>query len=142
MYKGELKINRIKSANKEYFKILSEVVEPNRLHDRVPRLGEVAEARRLHKSRIDQIRELSKHQGSRMDYVAQIDQSIWSAILSVFARYDPETNEFIDDGLLYKYNPERGCVVLNKDFFFALVEILESAGYNCDMRGKVQKIIV
>lgn len=142
MNAGELKINRIKSKNKEHFKILSEVMEPERLHARVPRLGEVAEARRLHKQRLDEIRELAKHQNKHMDYVAQMDQSVWSAILSIFARTDPETGELIDDGLLYKFSPERGTVLLNRDFFYALVEMLEASGYNCDMRGRIKKIVV
>lgn len=142
MNPGELKINRIKAKNKEYFKVLSEVVEPNRLHSRVPRLGEVEEARRKHKQRIDEIRQLAAHQNSNMDYVAQMDQSVWSAILSIFARYDPETGELMDDGLLYKYNPDRGTVLLNKDFFFALIDMLEASGYTCDMRGRIKKLVV
>lgn len=142
MNAGELKINRIKSKNKEYFKVLADVVEPERLHIRVPRLGEVAEARRLHKQRIDEIRELAKHQNSHMDYVAQVDQSVWSAILSVFARTDPDTGELIDDGLLYKFDPNRQAVLLNRDFFYALIEMLEASGYQCDMRGRIKKIVV
>jgi hypothetical protein len=98
-------------------------------------LGEVAEARQDHKNRMATIRELGKLKDANMHYVAQIDVAIWGAILDIFARHDPETNELIDDGLLYKYDPDRGCLVMNKPFFYALIDVLEAAGYPCDMRG-------
>jgi len=136
MTRGDVKVNVIKSRNKAHFDLLKEVVTPDTLHSRVPRLAEVQEARAMHKARLDTIRELGKIDAKYMHYVAQIDQSIWSAILQIFAKTDPDTGELMDDGLLYKYDPDKECVVLNRDFFYALIGILEDAGYTCDMRGK------
>ena len=95
-------------------------------------MGEVAEARAQHKARMDTIRELGQWKAKNLNYVAQIDQSVWSAVLSVFARHDPESGELIDDGLLYKTD-ENGTLKLNKDFFFAL---LDGPLKDCDFRFK------
>jgi ABC-type antimicrobial peptide transport system permease subunit len=51
---------------------------------------------------------------------------LWALILDMFAKYDMETHELMDDGLLYKYDPDYGCVRLNKPFFFAIVSYFES----------------
>lgn len=67
-------------------------------------------------------------------HVANIDTEMWSVILGMFARYDEESMEFMDDGLLYKYDETAGCVKLNKDFFYAIVQYLEASGYPCDPR--------
>lgn len=138
MKKSQIKINTILSKEKTQMNLLESVVDPDTLHSRVPRLEEVARARVEHKNRMDTVRELGKFNGKYMHYVAQIDQSVWSAILEVFARYDPITGELMDDGLLYKFNEEKGCLVLNKDFFFAL---LSGPLKQYDMRGK-NKIMV
>src|SRR5687767_2134922 len=114
---ADIKINRIKSQNKVYMDILDDVIHSEELKARVPRLGEVAEARQAHKNRVDTIRELNKYKGSNLHYVANVDVSIWAAVLEVFARHDPETNELMDDGLLYKWDVDKGCLVLNRDFF-------------------------
>src|SRR5258705_12505252 len=141
MSAGDVKIAKIKRENKVYFDLLGEVVEPETLHSRVPRLGEVQEARLEHQNRVKTIRELGKLANEHMSYVAQIDISIWSIILAIFAKTDPETGELMDDGLLYKWNPDKGCVELNRTFFYALIDMLEQSGYICDMRGK-SKIMV
>ncbi len=136
MPSGEVKINLIKSRNKAYFDVLKSVVEPESLHTAAPRLQAVQEARQEHKNIMDTMRELGKVDAENMHYVANIDTSVWGAILDIFARHDPETGELMDDGLLYKMDPDKGCLVLNRDFFYALIGILEEAGYTCDMRGK------
>jgi hypothetical protein len=56
----------------------------------------------------------------------------------MFAKYDEKTGEQMDDGLLYKYDEEAGCLKLNKDFFYALVSYFEAQGIPCDMRGKIK----
>ena len=141
MKKTRIKINTIKSQNKAHLNLLSEVVAPDTLFSRVPRLEEVAKARVEHKNKFNTIRELGQVTTERMHYVAQIDQSVWSAILEVFAKYHPVSGELMDDGLLYKFDQEKGCLVLNKDFFYTILEVLEQAGDQCDMRGK-NKIMV
>jgi hypothetical protein len=71
-------------------------------------------------------------------HVANVDNEIWQVILGMFARYDEETGEFMDDGLLYKYDTTVGCVKLYKPFFYAIIDFLEASGYACDMRGKIK----
>ena len=119
--KSELKTKVILATNKTHMKVLEDITDPTVLHARVPRLGEVAEARAQHKARMDTIRELGQYKNANLAFVAQIDQSIWSVVLSIFARHDPDTGQPLDDGLLYKYDPRSGTDVLNKDFFFALL---------------------
>ena len=135
---SDIKINRIKTQNKVAMDILDDVIHSEELASRVPRLGEVAEARQDHKNRVDTIRELGKVKDSNIHYVANIDVSIWSAVLEVFARHDPESGELMDDGLLYKWDVDKGCLVLNRDFFYAL---LSGPLRDHDMRGK-NKIMV
>jgi len=139
-----IKINRIKAKNKHHMQVLGDVVNPQVLHERVPRLAEVAEARVQHRNLRNEIQQWGKFTRSSgftpdrsLQYVAQIDQSIWSAILEVFARYHPETGELMDDGLLYTADT-RGNIVINRDFFYALIDHLEKSGYPCDMRGKTK----
>lgn len=141
MSNGDIKINMIKSQNKTYFDVLKSVVEPKSLYGAAPRLQGVAEARQEHKNIMETMRQLGQVDTDFMHYVAQIDVSVWSIILEIFARQDPKTKEFMDDGLLYVTDPDKGCVVLNKVFFYALISILEDANYVCDMRGKAKVTI-
>lgn len=144
MASGEIKVNRIKRAEKVQMGLLSSALAPEILASRVPRLGEVQEARREYRNKMNEIQQWAHHtrttgwvpDGS-MQYVAQIDQAVWSVILDLFARYDETTGELMDDGLLYVKN-HRGDIVLNKPFFYALLEYLQSNGYECDMRGKIK----
>ena len=136
--KSEIKINRIKAKNKANMALLSDILSPEVLHKRVPRLAEVAEARVEYRNMVNEIRQwgtISEKFGmlsnKNLNYVAQIDQSVWSAVLEVFAKHDEETGELIADGLLYKMD-DRGQLVLNRDFFFAL---LEGPLKKYDMRG-------
>jgi len=119
--------------------LLGEVLSPEVLHARVPRLGEVAEARAAHRARVETISKLGGlgntgfNKSRTMQYVANIDQSVWSAVLDVFARIDPISGEPMDDGLLYKTD-DRGNIVINRDFFYAL---LAGPLKDHDMRGKI-----
>lgn len=119
--------------------LLTDVLTSEELKVKTPRLESVQEARVAHKNKMNTIQKLSSSgatgftEDKSMQYVAQIDQSIWAAVLAVFARHDPETGNFVDDGLLY-ITDETGRVKLNKDFFFAL---LSGPLKDHDMRGKV-----
>jgi len=140
MSNGGLKITRIKAQNKEYMRILDETLHDPRLTARTPRIASVAEARSQYKNYMNTIQKLGAHTDATgfdpkrsFQYVANIDSSIWSAVLSVFARYD-EAGNLIDEGLLYKTDPNDGQVKLNRDFFYAL---LSGPLKDFDMRGKV-----
>jgi hypothetical protein len=133
-----IKINRIKAQNKQQMDLLEDVLAPGSdLYKRVPRLEEIAEARVAHKNKFNTIQKLSQfgatgfNEERSLQYVAQIDQAIWSAVLAVFAQYDEQGN-LVDDGLLYKKD-HRGNIIINRDFFYAL---LEGPLKNYDMRGK------
>lgn len=141
-----IKVNRIKAANRAHMNLLKEIVAPDVLHERVPRLASVMEARVEHRNKMNEIQQwgqLSRATGftpdKSMQYVAQIDASVWSVIVETFGKTDPETGELMEDGLLYKMD-ERGNLVLNRDFFYALVAELQGAGYECDMRGQVKLV--
>jgi len=144
MSRAEIKINKIKAKNKVALEVLKDVVKPEVLHAAVPRLAEVQEARVEHRNKMNEIQQWGKYHNTPgfdphgvMQYVAQIDQAVWAGILDTFARHDPETGELMDDGLLY-ITDQRGNLILNRDFFYTIIQELQSAGYECDMRGKVK----
>lgn len=140
---GELKVQRIQAENAATLGLLGGVMP-----DVLGRVAKIAETRRNVVERRNMEQALSTFgKYVRADgfdptrsfqHVANLDNEIWLVILGMFAKYDEETGEFEDDGLLYKYDPRAGCVKLNKDFFFALIDYLEASGYPCDMRGKVK----
>lgn len=141
MNSGELRVNRIKSRNRAGMTMLDDILSPEVLHARVPRLASVAEARQEFKNRQQEITTLGKFVRAdgfdptrSFQHVMQIDQAVWSAILEVFARYDADSGELMDDGLLYVTN-ERGQIGLNKPFFYALLSGPLSV---YDMRGKIK----
>ena len=143
---GHIKMQRIKSKNKVRLQMFADILNPEVLHNAVPRLSTVAEGRQEYKELLDQMTVFGKYCRANgfdptrtFQHVAQIDSSVWSAILEAFAKYDETTGELMDDGLLYKTDLD-GRVKLNKEFFFALIGYLESAGYPCDMRGKVKLV--
>ncbi len=120
--------------------LLSDILAPEVLHRRVPRLAEVAEASQEYRNLRETVDTLGKYTkvggfdpSRRFQYVAQIPSSVWSAVVEVFGKTDPETGELMDDGLLYITN-ERGQIVLNKDFFMAL---LSGPLAQFDMRTKI-----
>jgi hypothetical protein len=129
-------MQRIRRDNTAELKVLASILQPEVLAERVPRLMDVQEARvqqRNIERQMAAFRDFEK--GAKFQHVAQIDQSVWGAILEVFARINPETGEPECDGLLY-HEDARGNVVVNKAFFITLVEYLQAHGYQCDMRTK------
>lgn len=139
---GDLKINRIKSANRGQLGLLGEVTRQAILVD--PILKRSAANRDEFRRMEDSMSALGAYVRKNgfdptrtFQHVANIDNAIWVLILDMFARYDPETGELMDDGLLYKTDPVTNTIKLNKDFFYALLSFLESCGIPCDMRGKI-----
>jgi hypothetical protein len=144
--KAELKVNRIKAQNAGALGLLGAAVAPESL-------GRVIGGKlRTTRTNVVELRAMKQTLSTmglycRADgfdptrsfqHVANIDNEIWQVILGMFAKYNEETGEFEDDGLLYKYDTHSGCVKLHKDFFFALIDFLEASGYPCDMRGKIK----
>jgi hypothetical protein len=138
---GELKINRIKSANRGQLGLLGEVVKQAQEAD--PILRRSAYNRDEFRRMEDSMSALGAHCRKNgfdptrtFQHVANFDNAVWLLILDMFARYDADTGELMDDGLLYK--TIEGRVQLNKDFFYALVSYFEALGIPCDMRGKIK----
>lgn len=144
---GDITINRIKRENAVLMSTLGEVLKPEVLHAHVPRLATVAEARVEYRNKMNTLQALGAHsRGTGFDptrqfqYVAQIDQAVWSVILDTFARYAHPNGDttkqavLVDDGLLY-VTDRRGNVILNRPFFYALLAG-PLKGY--DMRGKIK----
>jgi hypothetical protein len=141
---GDLKVNRILSANRGTLGLLGAAVAPGSL-------GRIAKLRHTRENVVElrAMRQTLTTMGlyCRADgfdptrtfqHVANLDNEIWLVILGMFARVDMETGEQMDDGLLYKWDPETQNIRLNRDFFFAIIGFLEASGYPCDMRGKVK----
>jgi ABC-type transport system substrate-binding protein len=138
---GDLKITRIKARHKAELSLLGDAV--SMAQERVPLLKATAETRRETRSMTDQLSSLAKYTKANgfdptrtFQHVANFDTAIWTLILDMFARYDADGNQ-IDDGLLYKWNQERGNLELNRDFFYALLSYFEAQGISCDLRGKI-----
>ena len=139
---GDIRINRIKSANRGKLGLLGDVTklaieadpilkntaanrdEFRRMEDSMSALGAYCRKNGFDPTRTFQ-------------HVANFDNAIWTLILDMFARTDAETGEMMDDGLLYKTDPVDGVIKLNKAFFYALVSYFEALGIPCDMRGKI-----
>jgi hypothetical protein len=144
MANGDVKVQRIQRKNQVLMGMFRDILRPEVLHTAVPRLGEAAEERRIHRSIMDEATALGKYcringfdPTRTFQHVAQIDVSVWSAILEVFGKFDYESGELRDDGLLY-VKDANGTIKLNKDFFYSLISFLQSSGYECDMRGKIK----
>lgn len=140
---GDVKINRLKAKNKADLNVLGSVLAPEVLHRAVPRIAAAEEYRAEKKAMVDTLSAFARYSKAggfdptrTYQYVANIDSSVWSAILETFARYDGDGN-LVHDGLLYKPNPRGGEPILNRDFFYMLLQYLESIGYKCDMRAKI-----
>lgn len=139
---GEIKMNRIKSRHKAELGLLGEVTREAMV--RLPKLAETARNRVEFRDMSDTMSALGAYCRKNgfdptrtFQHVANFDTEIWTLVLDMFAKNDPETGELMDDGLLYKFDPAYGCVRLNRDFFYALVSYLEACGIPCDMRGKI-----
>lgn len=140
---GDIKVNRIKSRHAAELGLLGEVTMM--AQTAIPKLRETAENRVAFRNMADSMSALGAYTRVNgfdptrtFQHVANFDTEIWTLILDMFAKTDPETGEIQDDGLLYKYDPNSGSVKLNKDFFYALVSYFESLGIPCDMRGKIK----
>ena len=143
MSAGELKVNRIKSQNAGALGLIGETM-PTVLASN----AKIAETRKNVVIRRDMEQTLStlgkfvRADGfdptRSFQHVANIDNEMWQVVLGMFAKYNEETGEFEDDGLLYKYDSHSGCVKLYKPFFFAVIDFLEASGYPCDFRGKIK----
>jgi hypothetical protein len=133
---ADIKMSRIRRDNNAELKVLASILQPEVLKQHVPRLMDVQEARVAQRNierQMAAFRDFEK--GTQFQHVAQIDPSVWSAILEIFAKIDPVTNEPMHDGLLYKED-SRGNVVINRPFFYTLLAYLQAHGYECDMRTK------
>ena len=140
---GDEKMNRLRGQNAHDLKELGAIIRPEVLHRAVPRLEDAAANRAEHKNLLNTLHTMgnwSKTGGfdptRTYQYVANIDQSVWAAILEAFAKYDEKGN-LMHDGLLYTANPRGGAPIINRDFFYMILKFLEDNGYNCDMRGKI-----
>jgi len=140
---AEVKVNRIKSANRGTLGMLGETVQMAQAS--VPKLAETARNRVEFRNMADSMSALGAHcrvngfdPSRTFQHVANFDTEVWTLILDMFAKYDEESGELMDDGLLYKYDPAYGCLKLNKDFFYAIVSYMEGMGIPCDMRGKIK----
>jgi len=138
---GDLKVNRIKSANAGSLALLGDAVKL--AQEAIPKLATTAQNRQERKEILDTVSTLGEYchvngfdPTRTFQHVANFDTEVWTLVLAMFAKEDDDGN-LMDDGLLYKWNNERGCLVLNKDFFFAILSYFESLGVNCDMRGKI-----
>jgi hypothetical protein len=139
---SDLRVNRIKSRHKEELALLGDVVKLAQEFN--PKLRTTAENRVIARNMSDSMSALGKYVRANgfdptrtFQHVANYDTEIWTLILDMFAKYDYDTGEQMDDGLLYKWDEAAGCLKLNKDFFYALLSYFESLGVPCDMRGKI-----
>jgi len=142
MTRGDIKINRIKSANRGQLGLLGEVVQKAQEVDPILRrtAANRDEFRRMENS-MSALGAYCRKSGfdptRRFQHVASYDNAVWTLILDMFARYDAESGELMDDGLLYKTDSKDNTIKLNQDFFYALLSYFESLGIPCDMRGKI-----
>ncbi len=139
---GHVKVQRIQKQNRVRMQMLADILQPEVLHSAVPRLATSHEGRTEYQNINAQMAALAKYTKAggfdptrTFQHVAKIDQSVWSAILECFGKFDEETGELTHDGLLYVKDMD-GTIKLNRDFFFSLIGMLEASGYVCDMRGK------
>ena len=144
MASGDIKINRIKARHKTELALLGDVVQTAQ-GGAVSKLAETAKNRVERRNMNDTLSAFGAHVRANgfdptrtFQHVANFDTEIWTLVLDMFAKYDPVTGEQMDDGLLYKYDTQAGCLKLNRDFFYALLSYFESMGIPCDMRGKIK----
>ena len=147
MADAHVKMQRIKRENRVLLNVLGSALNPEVLHERVPRLAQAAEGRQELQKLKEELSVFGAHCRANgfdptrtFQHVATIDQSVWSVILEMFAKYNEESGELEDDGLLYKTDPKDNTLKLNRDFFYTLVAHLEASGYTCDMRSKIKLV--
>lgn len=135
---SELKINRIKRQNTQLFNVLEETLASDELLIRSPDMRQKMADLEQRVGMMKAADVLSKGFSPDRQFqlvAANVDPAVWRVILDVFARIDPETGEPMDDGLLYKTDPDTGNIKLNKDFFYAL---LSGPLKRWDMRGRLK----
>jgi hypothetical protein len=137
-------MQRIQRQNQVRLQMFADILKPEVLHTAVPRLATAAEGARELRSMNDELSALGAYcrvngfdPTRKFQHVAHIEQSIWSAILEAFGKFDEETGVLQDDGLLYRTDID-GTIKLNKPFFYALITYLDANGYECDMRNKIK----
>jgi|SRR6267154_4425068 len=140
---AEIKVNRIKSQHKAELSLLGDTVKL--AQEAVPKLAMTARNRVEFREMSNSMSALGAYVRKNgfdptrtFQYVANYDTEIWTLILDMFAKYDPESGELMDDGLLYKWDEERGALRINQDFFYALLDMFNSMGIPVDMRGKIK----
>lgn len=138
---GDVKINRVKRENAHLFGVLESALGGQELEMRSKDMRQKMAAVRQRQEMIQSMDALTKFTKAgnfdptrSFQLVANnVDPAIWRVILDTFARIDPVSGEPMDDGLLYITN-DKGEVVLNKTFFYAL---LSGPLKNWDARGKI-----
>lgn len=140
---GQMKINRIKSRHKAELTLLGDVVKT--AQEAVPKLKMEATNRVEFREMEQAMSALGKYTRAdgfdptrKFQHVASFSTPIWTLILDMFAKYDEQTGELMDDGLLYKMDEATQCLKFNKPFFYALIDYFEAQGIPCDMRGKIK----
>jgi hypothetical protein len=121
---ADSRTSHLRAQHRVGMEVLDDVLRPEVLHEAVPRLSEVAEARVAHKNLMNTVQKLGAYTRATgydstrsLQYVAQIDQSVWSAVLEVFG-----------DDLFPHGQP------MNRLLFYAL---LDGPLQAYDMRGKI-----
>lgn len=131
---SEVKINRIKRENTHLFNLLENALTDGTLLIRSKDMRQKMSAVKERQEMLATADALTKaaSKAGKFDPTRQfhlvannVDPAVWRVILDTFARVDPETGEYMDDGLLYTTQPDMGTgelkVQLNKDFFYALL---------------------
>lgn len=140
---ADIKVNRIKSRHQAELGLLGDTVKL--AQEAIPKMAMTARNRVDFRNMSDAMSRLGAYTRANgfdptrtFQHVANFDTEVWTLILDMFAKYDFETGELMDDGLLYKMDDTVGVLKLNKDFFYSLVSYFESMGIPCDMRGKIK----
>src|SRR5574341_2405455 len=101
---GDIKINRVKSRHAAELNLLGDTVKM--AQEAIPKLRQTAENRVAFRNMEDALSTLGKHcrvggfdPTRTFQHVANFDTEVWTLILDMFAKYDPDTGELMDDGL-------------------------------------------
>lgn len=143
MSSGDLRITRIKASHQKEFALLGDVTRMAQEYN--PKLRATAENRVAARNMTEVFSKLGAYCRANgfdptrsFQHVANFDTEIWTLVLDMFAKHDPVTGELMDDGLLYRWNAERGCLQIDKPFFYAICDYFERQGIPVDMRGKIK----
>lgn len=138
-----IKINRIKAADKTHMNTLEEVLGDGvALHKAAPNVA-LDESILLEQGAMEKTAAgMGKYVKAggfdptrKFQHVAHIpNTAVWNVVQKMFAQHDAYGN-LVDDGKLYKTDPRTGQPVLNKPFFYAL---LDGPLRRYDLRGKLK----